>query len=690
MKRIGLVAVLLGIICLLSGLAILSGGKLDNLLLFASSSLLNKPISPHWIGKLRVLAYFMSLGGIILVVMGLLAVRGKSIATSFTRSDARLFAVFAAAILFLWMPPVLIGHSASFSGERYWWLHDDAMISMRYACNAAHGLGLVWNPGERVEGYTNFLWMSFMAFVHFVQVPESKTSLIVLLANIALAIAVIYLMIKLVRVLGGGMLATWATLTTFSLNRDAMLWTIDGLETMLLTLFFALGIYLVIRDALRDRVGFSPYAVLAVMALVRADAIVLTVLSMGMSLIINKRKKRVIAYSVLALALPIAHEVFRLLYYGDLLPNTAYLKVMNWRNRSSAGIEYIMDFIKAYPIILLLAAMGAVFARNPITLSILGLVAVYSVYVASIGGDAFGNRRFFVPVVPMLMIVAYITVESFRGQLKAGVLPHAFYRIRRTGIALWILAACGALIASICMPFCVAEAERYGKPYDASMVAGLVLFFMLCFVLFVCLKKKVEWIVILICLMASPLIMPGYMRYMVPSKSGIGNVEIGLLLKEKTSPDCIVADFWAGSVFYFSRRHGIDMLGKCDRYIARLRDDSKESIPGHNKFDFRYSLGELKPDYVIANFRLPVEAEAMKRVAVGKGAFTGQLYFDRIFREHYLLYPMPVNCWRSIFARDGNSGFPAKGNGATFFIMPHNRFHGDSPRSHPTAGNPEC
>src|SRR4051794_37699784 len=36
---------------------------------------------------------------------------------------------------------------------------DDAYITFRYAANLAHGLGPVWNPGERVEGYTNFLWM---------------------------------------------------------------------------------------------------------------------------------------------------------------------------------------------------------------------------------------------------------------------------------------------------------------------------------------------------------------------------------------------------------------------------------------------------------------------------------------------------------------------------------------------------
>ena len=37
------------------------------------------------------------------------------------------------------------------------WVCDDAFISFRHAEHLANGLGLVYNPGEYVEGYTNFL-----------------------------------------------------------------------------------------------------------------------------------------------------------------------------------------------------------------------------------------------------------------------------------------------------------------------------------------------------------------------------------------------------------------------------------------------------------------------------------------------------------------------------------------------------
>ena len=43
------------------------------------------------------------------------------------------------------------------------WVCDDSFISFRYARNLVEGSGLVFNPGERVEGYTNFLWTVALA-----------------------------------------------------------------------------------------------------------------------------------------------------------------------------------------------------------------------------------------------------------------------------------------------------------------------------------------------------------------------------------------------------------------------------------------------------------------------------------------------------------------------------------------------
>src|SRR6186713_365207 len=73
--------------------------------------------------------------------------------------------------------------SADLNGQRYFVLSDDQMISMRYADNLASGNGLVWNPGERVEGFTNPLWTGYMAVWHLVDIPRAKISLAIMLTS---------------------------------------------------------------------------------------------------------------------------------------------------------------------------------------------------------------------------------------------------------------------------------------------------------------------------------------------------------------------------------------------------------------------------------------------------------------------------------------------------------------------------
>src|SRR4249920_1270831 len=72
---------------------------------------------------------------------------------SFGFSSKQVFRACTAAALLLMLLNG-IGHS---------WVNDDAFISFRYAKNLVEGRGLVYNTGERVEGYTNFLWTVIIA-----------------------------------------------------------------------------------------------------------------------------------------------------------------------------------------------------------------------------------------------------------------------------------------------------------------------------------------------------------------------------------------------------------------------------------------------------------------------------------------------------------------------------------------------
>jgi hypothetical protein len=132
------------------------------------------------------------------------------------------------------------------------------------------------------------------------------------------------------------------------------------------------------------------------------------------------------------------------------------------------------------------------------------------------------------------------------------------------------------------------------------------------------------------------------------------NVRMGLFIKAHTPPDATVADSWAGVTPYFSERRGIDFLGKCDAHVARMAAASDGSVPGHNKFDFDYSIGTLRPNYVAASFKLPVATAQMQEDSRGDYAFIGRLYFNETFRRRCLPHPVAAAAAlrRTLFACD--------------------------------------
>ncbi len=602
-KTASRIVIATGIFIAALGLAVRSSMWLDNILLWLISTFKRRPLSPFWLEKLQFFGMDLLLFGIVVAVIGLFVVSKWSLVFSKAQNDSFILTTTMIIMAALWLPVVLFGHSSTIAGEKYWWLDDDAMISMKYARNLADGFGLVWNPGDRVEGYTNFLWTLYMALVHLLPIPTSKTSLVVLVTNIALAIATVPYIVRIIRQLDGNNLVVIATLVGYVFNRGLLAWTAAGFETALLTFLFIMLIYRIIEESRLSQPKIQTYAYIAIMSLVRADAAVLSVLLYGTSFILNKERKTVFFYSAVSLIFPIAHEVFRIYYYGDILPNTAYLKTQNWNGKYLAGLKYILDFIKNYSIMIIFAVTALALTRTKEFRCLFSIVTLYMIYVASVGGDTYPSFRFLLPVLPLLMILAFTGIQRLK-------LESLFKFLTET------------------------PKKDQTKKYQLTS-QKLIL---------------IKAALAILCLVTSPLVVLGYSRLLVPRTIAINNITIGLSLKNNTSPSDKVAGFFAGLVFYFTDNYAIDLLGKSDRYIAKLPTFPGSMKPGHNKFDFDYSLGKLQPDYVVSNFKLPVSKEEMLKNSKGDFAFTGQLFFNEVFRKHCLSNPVSADTWRTVFA----------------------------------------
>ena len=289
----------------------------------------------------------------------------------------------------------------------YRFLTDDAFISFRYARNLAQGHGLVFNPGfERVEGYTNFLWVLVLAAWSRVGIaPEVAASPLSLIATAGLWALVAWF----ARRLAGAGPAWWAALLApfaLALTRSVAVWSTGGLETRVFELLLVAAVLRGVVEvesaaAGRPRRPVAPW-LFGLACLTRPDGLLPALAAAALGALWLSRRQRLDARRWAMAWLPFAalvggHLVFRRLYYGDWLPNTYYAKVggtLWW----SAGGAYLAAFALEYALWLWLPLAGwgaaalARRGRGAVPLLFAGVVLPHAAYVAAVGGDYFEYR----------------------------------------------------------------------------------------------------------------------------------------------------------------------------------------------------------------------------------------------------------------------------------------------------------
>ena len=86
------------------------------------------------------------------------------------------------------------------------------------------------------------------------------------------------------------------------------------------------------------------------------------------------------------------------------------------------------------------------------------------------------------------------------------------------------------------------------------------------------------------------------------------NLQIALDLKNTTKPGASIAVVGAGTIPYLlPDRYAIDILGKADPVIAHEQvrtpmsiEDVPDMRPGHMKWNYAHTFGELKPDVIVS------------------------------------------------------------------------------------------
>jgi len=300
-----------------------------------------------------------------------------------------------------WAPVLVIGALWAAHAAWFYWVCDDAFISFRYARQLLDGNGLVFNPGERVEGYTNLLWVLEVALLGAVGVPMPLASI---LLSALCTLGCVWIVIELMRStpfpsMRG--LAVASALLMLALNRNVAVWTTSGLETRQFTFLVLLSVWLV-RRALAGQGGWLGTALaLGATELTRPEggliAVSITAWALWRVLVEGRSLRR----PLLELAAPagfiiVAHYVWRYAYYDDWLPNTAYAKVV--RLWPDAGILYFgavlvqAGLYLSVPLALVGGALRWLRRRDGLLGLSLCAVLPHAGYIAAIGGDHFEFR----------------------------------------------------------------------------------------------------------------------------------------------------------------------------------------------------------------------------------------------------------------------------------------------------------
>jgi peptidoglycan/LPS O-acetylase OafA/YrhL len=538
--------------------------------------------------------------------------------------------------------------SFTIDGTRYFVLFEDAMISMRYARHLADGHGLVWNIGEApIEGFTNLLWVLWMSLSHKLGLSESKISLFIMLSGIAILLSTGLVASKIARKVSTSPWVPVAVLAATLFDYPLVFWTLRGMEVGALTL----TVYTLLWLALENEEEFSVPRTIAMGALtsmsllIRSDSVVpVGLISLYGFLTCSRRWLFATIIGAFAGGAVGGQTMFRKAYFHESLPNTYFLKLykISTLARVKRGAFVALEVLAlhlAVPISVVLASLPPFWGARAVKPSVAWVKEVWSdrgtrrllllgtIFVAQIGyatyvgGDAwewmlYANRYTCVAMPALIVLVAALLQRVFASSVdeeRSGFAKRFSYGLVASGLVLVALnlyakkfpeQGIAATIVFSKTPFAVGGALVLAglllrmKDARNGFAEGIAA---------IGRRLGSQQTVVKTALLVATLVwLPAHLlplgRWAAQNAAQYQDearyTRLGLLIRSTTAPDFRIAVAAAGATPYFAQRPTEDLLGKNDRHIAKLAPRGVFS-PGHDKWDYSYSLGERNAQLVV-------------------------------------------------------------------------------------------
>ena len=514
---------------------------------------------------------------------------------------------------FLFMCTLLWQSARNPWGSRRFTLFDDAMISMGYARTLASTGEFVWFPGApRVQGFTNPLWTLWMAAIHRLGFDGSSAALMISITGIALILSSAFLIYGLVLTYANGQKQLIAACAAASIPflYPLTFWTLRGMEVGLLTLFCLLLIRSTIDCIALGDVNVRYFLILPIILGVatRFDFIVFCFVSIGAIFLWGEQRARVrLAMTYLAVTLATATVVCfsQKLYWGSWLPNTYHLKMdgvtpVDRISRGVASSAKTLGLFLVIAIALYLNKKSKELHQRLVLLASFNFIvmAAYSMYI---GGDAWEGamfNRFYATVLPLIPLTIALSFNTIRR-----------WKTTVSLVAAVLIPSVGAGVSVNPFGF---SSQHFEIVFVTAIVCGLL-------ILGMSLTQRPELLtvslIVTICCVVSayPTSQQFKKRDVLATRTNLYVTETVETLQDVLLEKAVVATVWAGVPAYYLRQPMFDLLGKNDTQIARSAPHG-EFFPGHNKWDYDYSIGEVCPDVIFQTYIRDIEENLDSRI----------------------------------------------------------------------------
>ena len=422
---------------------------------------------------------------------------------------------------------------------------DDVFIPLRYAENLLAGEGMVFNPGERVEGYTDFLWVLLGAGLLRLPVDPPAAMRGLAFASGTALLALTPLLHRRFLTRGNGNVSLLIA-PLLACSTSFALWSSAGMETALFSLLVTAGLLLSLGEGAFITAAAS---CLLLACLTRPEGHLFAAMAL-LGLLWRRRRegrplldRRTTAAAGICAAVLFAYHGWRIAYFGHLLPNTFAAKVGSGGDQFLRGISYMGEFFRTGGSLLLLLPLGLVISRRGdrrVTVTA-AMVALYVVYVVLVGGDSMLASRFVVPVLPLWLCLIVAVLEDISAVVR----------------------------------------ERFGSPSLAVALVG-----------------------VLALALGMGSLQTGDDAYMTEVRRRAAAVrrwaEVGKRLGRRLPPGSHIALGAVGAIPYYSGFRTTDLFGLTDPVIARTRSEEMgRGFAGHERSNVDRVL-ERSPDYILS------------------------------------------------------------------------------------------